>query len=121
MAATDEPTTSRIAQGHWLEAKEGTFVQVRKLLQSAKPTPIHIKNAANVADAELSALQQKRLMALAVRTMALPTGRAALTLGGRCLIPISAKPLYKHRWLCRACRAYCLAHDTPLPLPAGRL
>lgn len=56
-------------------------MQVRKLLQSSEPTAIHIKNASTVADAELSNLQQKRLMALAVRTMALPTGRAALTLG----------------------------------------
>lgn len=34
-----------------------------------------------MGDVEVSALQQKRLMALGVRTMALPAGRAALTLG----------------------------------------
>jgi len=59
----------------------GWCQQVRKLLRSCSATPIHIRNANATGDAEMTALQQKRLMALAVRTMALPCGRAAFTLG----------------------------------------
>lgn len=54
---------------------------MRKLLRSSNPTALHIKDASTAGDVEVASLQQKRLMALGVRTMALPVGRAALTLG----------------------------------------
>ncbi len=70
-------------------------MQVRRLLRSSQPTALHIKEAATVGDVEVSALQQKRLMALGVRTMALPAGRAALTLGKHSL---SSLPQDRSLW-----------------------
>lgn len=56
-------------------------MQVRKLLSSAEPTTVNIANAPEVGDPEMQALQQARLLALGMRTMTLPLGRGALTLG----------------------------------------
>lgn len=56
-------------------------LQVRKLLSSAEPTTVRIANAPEVGDPEMQALQQARLLALGMRTMTLPLGRGALTLG----------------------------------------
>ncbi len=56
-------------------------VQVRRLLSSAEPTTVRIANAPEVGDPEMQALQQARLLALGMRTMTLPLGRGALTLG----------------------------------------
>ena len=57
------------------------LLQVRKLLSSAEPTTVRIANAPEVGDPEMQALQQARLLALGMRTMTLPLGRGALTLG----------------------------------------
>ena len=54
---------------------------MRKLLSSAEPTTVNIANAPEVGDPEMQALQQARLLALGMRTMTLPLGRGALTLG----------------------------------------
>ena len=56
-------------------------MQVRRLLSSAEPTTVRIGNAPEVGDPEMQALQQARLLALGMRTMTLPLGRGALTLG----------------------------------------
>ena len=56
-------------------------LQVRRLLSSAEPTTVRIANAPEVGDPEMQALQQARLLALGMRTMTLPLGRGALTLG----------------------------------------
>lgn len=56
-------------------------LQVRRLLSSAEPTTVRIGNAPEVGDPEMQALQQARLLALGMRTMTLPLGRGALTLG----------------------------------------
>ena len=61
-------------------------LQVRRLLSSAEPTTVRIANAPEVGDPEMQALQQARLLALGMRTMTLPLGRGALTLGS-CLPP----------------------------------
>lgn len=53
--------------------------QVRKLLCCSAPVPIKLDASEN--DPELPAKQQALLMAAASRTMALPVGRGALTLG----------------------------------------
>ena len=42
---------------------------------------MRIANAPEVGDPEMQALQQARLLALGMRTMTLPLGRGALTLG----------------------------------------
>lgn len=42
---------------------------------------MNIANAPEVGDPEMQALQQARLLALGMRTMTLPLGRGALTLG----------------------------------------
>ena len=42
---------------------------------------MRIGNAPEVGDPEMQALQQARLLALGMRTMTLPLGRGALTLG----------------------------------------
>ena len=54
---------------------------MRRLLSSAEPTTVRIANAPEVGDPEMQALQQARLLALGMRTMTLPLGRGALTLG----------------------------------------
>ena len=56
-------------------------VQVRCLLASANPTPVVLHSTPEVGDVEVQALQQAKLLALSFRTMALPLGRGALTLG----------------------------------------
>ena len=74
-------------------------VQVRRLLSSAEPTTVRIGNAPEVGDPEMQALQQARLLALGMRTMTLPLGRGALTLGQSCshacllLLSLLAKPM----------------------------
>ncbi|KAL3147502.1 hypothetical protein ABBQ38_014558 [Trebouxia sp. C0009 RCD-2024] len=67
------------------------LLEVRKLLSSAEPTTVNIANAPEVGDPEMQALQQARLLALGMRTMTLPLGRGALTLGT--LHPIPTEPL----------------------------
>ena len=56
-------------------------MQVRRLFATASPYPL--KLAQQAGDVELVSAQQQRLMAVAVRTMALPLGRGALALGGQ--------------------------------------
>ena len=70
-------------------------VQVRRLLSSAEPTTVRIANAPEVGDPEMQALQQACLLALGMRTMTLPLGRGALTLGQSlpCLLHHGTKPL----------------------------
>lgn len=58
-----------------------TSVQVRRLFATASPYPLKLGAAQQAGDAELVSAQQSRLMAVAVRTMALPLGRGALALG----------------------------------------
>ncbi|KAK9828929.1 hypothetical protein WJX72_002853 [[Myrmecia] bisecta] len=67
------------------------LVEMRRLLTSANPVVIRLANAPEVTDPEMVAQQQQRLMGLAVRTMALPVGRGALTLGT--LRPLPTEPL----------------------------
>ncbi len=55
--------------------------QVRALLGSATPAALRVAAAPEAGDPELAAAQQARLFALGTRTMALPLGRGALTLG----------------------------------------
>ena len=55
--------------------------QVRKLMASSAPVPLHIPAAPEAADAEQLQAQQQALLTLGCRTMALPIGRGALTLG----------------------------------------
>jgi hypothetical protein len=54
---------------------------VRALLGSATPAALRVAAAPEAGDPELAAAQQARLFALGTRTMALPLGRGALTLG----------------------------------------
>ena len=63
------------------------IVQVRRLLSSAEPTTVRVGAAPEVGDPEMQALQQARLLALGMRTMTLPLGRGALTLGNLFLLP----------------------------------
>lgn len=56
-------------------------VQVRKLMASSAPVPLHVPAAPEAADAEQLQAQQQALLTLGCRTMALPIGRGALTLG----------------------------------------
>ncbi len=63
------------------EAKCGVCAQVRRLLASNEPSALRVAAAPEAGDPEQMQAQQIRLMALGMRTMALPCGRAALTLG----------------------------------------
>ena len=63
-------------------------LQVRRLLSSAEPTTVRIGNAPEVGDPEMQALQQARLLALGMRTMTLPLGRGALTLGAFSIVSL---------------------------------
>lgn len=62
------------------------MVQVRALLGSATPSALRVPAAPEAGDPELAAAQQARLMAIGTRTMALPLGRGALTLGAQYII-----------------------------------
>jgi len=65
------------------------WLQVRKLMASSAPVPLHVPATPEAADAEQLQAQQQALLTLGCRTMALPIGRGALTLGKRaCLLPI---------------------------------
>ena len=68
------------------------ILQVRRLLSSAEPTTVRIANAPEVGDPEMQALQQARLLALGMRTMTLPLGRGALTLGYTHIHPSPPSP-----------------------------
>lgn len=57
------------------------LLQVYKLLASNTPTTLKTSSAPEVSDPEMVAHQQAQLLSLASRTMALPLGRGALTLG----------------------------------------
>ena len=56
-------------------------MQVRKLMASSAPVPLHVAAAPEAADAEQLQAQQQALLTLGTRTMGLPIGRGALTLG----------------------------------------
>ena len=56
-------------------------MQVRKLLATSSPVPLKLPGSQQAGDVELVSAQQQRLMAVAVRTMALPLGRGAVALG----------------------------------------
>ncbi|GFR60833.1 anaphase-promoting complex subunit 1, partial [Elysia marginata] len=48
--------------------------EVRKLLQSSRPVPITIKQLPEVSDHHFMEKQEKVLLAICIRTMALPVG-----------------------------------------------
>ncbi|GFO33512.1 anaphase-promoting complex subunit 1, partial [Plakobranchus ocellatus] len=54
--------------------------EVRKLLQSSRPVPITIKQLPEVSDHYFMEKQEKVLLAICIRTMALPVGRGIFTL-----------------------------------------
>ena len=56
-------------------------IQVRRLLRSSVPVALHLKQRHEIAEKDIPNYQQRRLMGLCIRTMTLPCGRAALTLG----------------------------------------
>ena len=58
-------------------------------MASSAPVPLHVPAAPEAADAEQLQAQQQALLTLGCRTMALPIGRGALTLGrsGVLLLP----------------------------------
>ena len=63
-------------------------LQVRKLLGSSAAVTVRVGSGAEAGDPEIVMVQQGRLLAVAVRTMALSYGRGALTLGAmRALVP----------------------------------
>ena len=66
---------------HWVGDDWDMAAQVRRLLASNEPSPLRVAAAPEAGDPEQMQAQQIRLMALGTRTMALPFGRAALTLG----------------------------------------
>ena len=55
--------------------------QVRKLMASSAPVPLHVPAALEAADTEQLQAQQQALLTLGCRVMALPIGRGPLTLG----------------------------------------
>lgn len=55
--------------------------QVRRLLSSEEAVAVAVGGAAEAGEPEAAARQHRRLLALAVRTLARPLGRAALDLG----------------------------------------
>ena len=57
------------------------LVEVRKLLRSSVPCVLKLHNTPNLTEAEGVQQQQVKLMVLGFRTMALPFGRGAVTLG----------------------------------------
>ena len=58
-----------------------TGLQVRRLLCSSAPVTVRVGSGAEAGDPEIVTVQQGRLLALSLRTLALPYGRGALTLG----------------------------------------
>jgi len=57
-------------------------------MASSAPVPLHVPATPEAADAEQLQAQQQALLTLGCRTMALPIGRGALTLGKwACLLP----------------------------------
>ena len=52
-----------------------------RLLTTNKPTPIKTSSSPEVSDPEMVQHQQLQLVSMATRTLALPLGRGALTLG----------------------------------------
>ena len=73
-------TASRLNMQHET-FKTSCRLQVRKLMATAAPVPLKLAGSQQAGDVELVSAQQQRLMAVAVRTMALPLGRGALALG----------------------------------------
>lgn len=59
---------------------------------------MRIGNAPEVGDPEMQALQQARLLALGMRTMTLPLGRGALTLGESAGPLAPSLPQYTFSW-----------------------
>lgn len=73
--------------------EQNVLSQVRRLLASNQPSALHVAAAPEAGDPEQMQAQQMRLMALGTRTMALPFGRAALTLGENpCQAALEGKP-----------------------------
>lgn len=56
------------------------FQEAFQLLTSSKPILINIKQSASVSDSDFADEQEKHLYALSIRAMALPLGRAMMTL-----------------------------------------
>lgn len=67
------------------------LLEVRRLLRSTSPVVLQASSLPEASEGDGALQQQNRLMVLAVRTMALPLGRAALTLGT--LRPLPTEPL----------------------------
>ncbi|KAK9834947.1 hypothetical protein WJX84_010452 [Apatococcus fuscideae] len=106
---TWEADESEGATGSWKEEQDSTLegltsgtprlrfsrdqrlLQVYKLLASNAPTTLKTSSAPEVSDPEMVAHQQAQLLSLASRTMALPLGRGALTLGT--FHPLPTEPL----------------------------
>ena len=104
---------------------------MRRLLGSALPEVLRVEGAPGTSDTDLVAKQQSRLMALAVRTMALSFGRAAFSLGAplasihdspchlaHSCIPLQGRrsPWRQRRWRCpcSACRGASRSSKTQL-------
>ncbi|GAB4821235.1 hypothetical protein N2152v2_008281 [Parachlorella kessleri] len=68
------------------------LVEVRGLLRSSAPVTLRMGTTPQATDAEGAQMQQVKLTTLAVRTMALPLGRGALTLST--LHPLPTEPLH---------------------------
>ena len=92
--------------------------QVRRLFATASPYPL--KLAQQAGDVELVSAQQQRLMAVAVRTMALPLGRGALALGGT-LSRVATATRHIHVLLSRDCCMAVAVCTMALPLGHGLL
>ena len=80
-------------------------------MASSAPVPLHVPAAPEAADAEQLQAQQQALLTLGCRTMALPIGRGALTLGectSMCLWSASI-------CLCSASPWTCMLSAVPRP------
>ena len=54
---------------------------MRRLLASSAPVTVRVGSGTEAGDPEIVTMQQGRLLALSLRTLALSYGRGALTLG----------------------------------------
>ncbi|XP_040574760.1 LOW QUALITY PROTEIN: anaphase-promoting complex subunit 1 [Lepeophtheirus salmonis] len=84
-----ETSESSISKLRW--PNDRRLYEVRRLLQSARPVTVFLKQKPEMTDHEFVEEQEKHLHSLCVRTMALPVGRGALTL--RTSVPIITEPL----------------------------
>ncbi len=76
-------------------------------MASSAPVPLHVPAAPEAADAEQLQAQQQALLTLGCRTMALPIGRGALTLGNMSPLMSTAHLSPFTLVLIRACCCCC--------------